>query len=83
MCVCSLTQVCPTYANPWTGARQASLSMDFSRQEYWSGLHIFLQGLFPTQGSKLHLLYLLHRSSPLETPRGALDKEQRPQSSPS
>ena len=22
----------------WTGARQASLSMGFSRQEYWSGL---------------------------------------------
>ena len=23
---------------PWTAARQASLSMGFSRQEYWSGL---------------------------------------------
>ena len=23
---------------PWTVARQASLSMGFSRQEYWSGL---------------------------------------------
>ena len=23
---------------PWTSARQAPLSMDFSRQEYWSGL---------------------------------------------
>ena len=23
---------------PWTAARQAPLSMDFSRQEYWSGL---------------------------------------------
>ena len=22
---------------PWTGALQASLSMEFSRQEYWSG----------------------------------------------
>ena len=24
--------------NPWTVARQAPLSMGFSRQEYWSGL---------------------------------------------
>ena len=23
---------------PWTAARQAPLSMEFSRQEYWSGL---------------------------------------------
>ena len=29
---------------PWTGARQAPLSMKFSRQEYWSGL------LFPSSG---------------------------------
>ena len=26
------------FATPWTVARQASLSMEFSRQEYWSGL---------------------------------------------
>ena len=25
-------------ATPWTVARQAPLSMEFSRQEYWSGL---------------------------------------------
>ena len=29
---------CPTLATPWTVACQASLSMGFSRQEYWSGL---------------------------------------------
>ena len=28
---------CPT-VTPWSVARQASLSMEFSRQEYWSGL---------------------------------------------
>ena len=33
--------------------------MGFSRQEYWSGFHALLQGIFPTQGSKLHLLGLL------------------------
>ena len=25
-------------ATPWTVARQAPLSMEFSKQEYWSGL---------------------------------------------
>ena len=31
--------------------------MGFSRQEYWSGLHGLLQGIFPTQGSNLGLLH--------------------------
>ena len=26
------------FATPWTVARQAPLSMEFPRQEYWSGL---------------------------------------------
>ena len=26
------------FATPWTAARQAPLSMGFSRQEYWSGV---------------------------------------------
>ena len=37
MCVCVLTNVL-FFATPWTAARQAPLSMGFSRQEYWSGL---------------------------------------------
>ena len=32
------------FATPWTVAHQAPLSMNFSRQEYWSGL------LFPSPG---------------------------------
>ena len=36
------------------------LSMEFSRQEYWSGCHSLLQGVFPTQGPNSHLLQLLH-----------------------
>ena len=27
-------------ATPWTAAHQAPLSMGFSRQEYWSGVHL-------------------------------------------
>ena len=30
-------QLCLTVCNPKTVARQAPLSMEFSRQEYWSG----------------------------------------------
>ena len=43
MCVCtyvkvkSLSQV-QLFATPWTVAYQASQSMEFPRQEYWSGL---------------------------------------------
>ena len=32
------------FVTPWTVAYQAPLSMEFSRQEYWSGL------LFPSPG---------------------------------
>ena len=34
-----------------------SLSMAFSRQEYWSRAAISLQGIFLTQGSKPHFLH--------------------------
>ena len=34
--------------------------MGFSRQEYWSGCHFLLQGIFPTQGSNRNLLCLVH-----------------------
>ena len=37
MCVL-IAQTYPTLATPWTIVHQASLSMGFSRQEYWSGL---------------------------------------------
>ena len=47
-------------ANPQTAAHQAPLSMGFSRQEYWGGLHALLQGIFPTQGWNQRLLSLPH-----------------------
>ena len=37
MCAKSLSHV-PFFATLWTVARQAPLTMGFSRQEYWSGL---------------------------------------------
>ena len=44
----------------WTVAHQAPLSMGFFGQEYWSGCHFLLQGIFLTQGLNLRLLCLLH-----------------------
>ena len=37
---------------PWTVARQAPLSMGFSRQECWSGLPFPSPGDFPDPGSE-------------------------------
>ena len=51
---CSV-QLCVTL---WTVACQAPLSMEFSRQEYWSGLSCPFQGIFPTQGLNPDLLHL-------------------------
>ena len=45
LCVCVCVCVCARmlsqvrlFATPWTVTCQAPLSMEFSRQEYWSGL---------------------------------------------
>ena len=42
-------------ATPWAAARQAPLSMGFSRQESCSGLPCPSPGVFPAQGSNLRL----------------------------
>ena len=39
-----------SFATPWTVARQTSLSMGFSRQEYWSGLSFPPSGDLPNPG---------------------------------
>ena len=52
--------VVPDSAIPWTVAHQAPLSMGSFRWEYWSSCHFLLQGIVPTQGLSLHLLFLLH-----------------------
>ena len=45
-----VTQSCPTLVTPWTVARQAPLSMGFSRQEYWTGLPFPPPGNLPNPG---------------------------------
>ena len=59
MCAKSL-QLCWLFANVWTVAHQASLSMGFSKQEYWSGLPFPLPGDLPNPGIKPTSLCLLH-----------------------
>ena len=50
------------FLTPWTTAQQAPLSMEFSRQEYWSSsiLGILLQGIFPTPWSNPRFWLLPH-----------------------
>ena len=38
---------------PWTVAHKAPLSMEFSRQEYWSGLPFPTPGNLPDPGTEL------------------------------
>ena len=57
---------------PWSVARQAPLSMEFSRQEYWSGLPFPSPGDLPDPGIEPSspalwadsLYRLLHKGSP-------------------
>ena len=44
-------------ATPWAEARQAPLSLGFSRREHWAGCCFLLQEISPTQGSSLCLLH--------------------------
>ena len=53
---------------PWTVARQAPLSMGFSRQEYWSGLPCPPPGDLPNSGTKRRSPVLWVGSLPSETP---------------
>ena len=50
-CTCQVASVVSnSLETPWTAARQAPLSMSFSRQEYWSGLPCSLPGDLPNPG---------------------------------
>ena len=47
-----VAKLCPTLATPCTVAQQTPLSMEFSRQEYWSGLPFPPPGYLPHPGTK-------------------------------
>ena len=72
-CKSSLFCQVQVFATPWTVAHQAPLSMEFSRQESWTGLgnHSLLQGIFPIQGSNpglLHCRWILYCLSRQRSP---------------
>ena len=48
MFVCAMLSCVQLFVTPWTAALQASQSMEFSRQEFWSWLP------FPTPGDLLN-----------------------------
>ena len=66
-----IAQSCLTVRNPWAVAHQGALSMEFSRQEYWSGLPCPSPGNLPNPQIKpmspvlqANSLPLSHQGSP-------------------
>ena len=51
-CARALQSRLTRFTTPWTVARQASLSVEFSRHEYWSGLPFPPPGDLPDPGIK-------------------------------
>ena len=60
--LCTLTcfSCVQLFVTLWTVACQALLSMEFSRQEYWSLLPFASSGIFPTQGLNVGVLHCRH-----------------------
>ena len=57
VCVCELLNSVQLSVTPCTVARQASLSVEFSRQEYWSGLPCPSKWDLPNPGIKPRSFY--------------------------
>ena len=85
VCVLSHFSHVQLFATPWTVARQAPLSMGFSRQEPWSGLPFPSPGDLPDPGIELLSTVspaLQADSSPTELqgkpkPRQCVEKQRR------
>ena len=69
VCMCAKSHLSHIWllVTPWTVARQAPLSMEFSRQEYWSGLP-FISPLYLPNPSLLHCGQILYCLSHLGSP---------------
>ena len=57
---CLLLSSVQLFVTPCTVAHQVPLSMEFPRQEYWSGVPFPPPGDLPDPGFKPASLYLLH-----------------------
>ena len=62
VCVCAISlQSCLTFCNPMDCSPPgSSVHGDSPSKNTEVSCHALLQGIFPTQGSNPHLLYLLH-----------------------
>ena len=60
VCTCKCAQSCPTLCDPMDHSPPDPLSMGSPRQEYWSGCHLLLQGIFLTRVLNPCLFHLLH-----------------------
>ena len=69
LCCAELLSSVKLFATLWTVARQAPLSMGFSRQEYWSGLPCPPPGDLPKSGIETRSTILQADSLPSEAPR--------------
>ena len=72
VCVQSLSHV-QLFVTPWTVACHAPLSMEFSRQECWSGLPFPPPGDLPEPGIKPSSPALAGRFFTTEPPRKPID----------
>ena len=70
-----VTQSCPTLWDLMDCSPQAPLSMEFSRQEYWSGLPFFSPGDLPNSGIEPRSPVLQGDSLPSEPPGKATTRE--------
>ena len=66
LCVCELLSCDQLFVTPWTIAHKANLSMEFFRQEYWSGLPFPSSGDLPNSGIEPGSPALQADSLPLE-----------------
>ena len=67
-CVCCLLSRVQLFTTSWTVARQAPLSMGFSRQEYWRGLPFHSSGDLPDPGIEFRSPALQANSLPSVPP---------------
>ena len=63
-----LSGVSPLVVTQWTVARQAPLSMEFSRQAYWSGYAVLSPGDLPEPRGRNWVSHIAGRCSPPEPP---------------
>ena len=67
VCVCELVSRVRLFVTPWTVAHQTPLSIEFSRQEYWSGLPFPFPGDLPNPGMEPPSPALQADTLPFET----------------